>query len=121
MTGNAVLDKSFQFAVRIVKLSQHLVKNQKEFVLSKQLLRSGTSIGANVNEAQSAQSHADFIAKMAIASKEARETHYWLLLLCETDYLNSKDSHVVSLLEQSEELIKLIVAIVKSAQQNQTK
>ena len=75
---NPVLDKSFQFSVRIVKLYKYLVAEHKEYVLSKQLLRSGTSIGANVNEAQAAQSKADFIAKMSIASKEARETQYWI-------------------------------------------
>jgi four helix bundle protein len=74
MSDNNILDKAFQFAIRIVKLQQHLVNGHSEYVLSKQLLRSGTSIGANINEAQAAQSHADFIAKMAIASKEARET-----------------------------------------------
>lgn len=107
MSRNNVLEKAFGFAVRIVKLYQHLVKENKEYVLSKQLLRSGTSIGANINEAQAAQSTADFIAKMSIASKEARETHYWLQLLCETDYLNKEQPHVHSLLEQSEELIKM--------------
>lgn len=77
-TDNPVLDKSFQFSVRIVNLYKHLVKEHKEYVLSKQLLRSGTSIGANVNEAQAAQTKPDFIAKMSIASKEARETQYWM-------------------------------------------
>lgn len=119
MSSNLVLDKAFQFAVRIVKLNQYLVTTHKEYVLTKQLLRSGTSIGANINEAQAAQSHADFIAKMSIASKEARETHYWLKLLCETDYLNQKDEHVATLLTQSEELIKMLTSIVKTAQQTQ--
>ncbi|WP_298718272.1 four helix bundle protein [uncultured Oceanisphaera sp.] len=115
---NNVLDKSFVFAVRIVKLYQHLSKEQREYVLSKQLLRSGTSIGANVNEAQAGQSRADFVAKMSIASKEARETKYWLNLLCETGYLDKSQPHVVSLLEQSEELIKMLTAIVKNTQMN---
>jgi four helix bundle protein len=121
MSDNNILDKAFEFAIRIVKLQQHLANGHREYVLSKQLLRSGTSIGANINEAQAAQSHADFIAKMAIASKEARETQYWLRLLCETDYLNSQDDHVKSLLVQSEELIKILTSIVKTAQQNQKK
>ncbi|MCC5853829.1 MAG: four helix bundle protein [Alkalimonas sp.] len=81
-----------------------------------QLLRSGTSIGANVNEAQSGQSKADFIAKMSIASKEARETKYWLELLCEAGYLDNSKPHVVSLLMQSETLIKILTKIVKSSQ-----
>lgn len=102
MSDNNILDKAFQFAIRIVKLQQHLVNAHREYVLSKQLLRSGTSIGANINEVQAAQSHADFIAKMAIASKEARGAQYWLHLLCETDYLNSQDDHVKSLLVSAE-------------------
>src|SRR5574344_242105 len=82
MSGKViVLDKSFEFAVRIVKLYKFLCDDKKEFVLSKQLLRAGTSIGANINEAQAGQSKADFIAKMAIASKEARESKYWIDLL----------------------------------------
>lgn len=87
-------------------------------MLSKQLLRSGTSIGANVNEAQAAQSKADFIAKMSIASKEARETQYWINLLIETDYLISKALHVESLQQESAELAKLLTSIVKTSQAN---
>lgn len=116
--GNNILSKAFDFSVRVIKLYQHLTKEQKEYVLAKQLLRSGTSIGANINEAQAGQSKADFVAKMSIASKEARETKYWLDLLCETDYLNKSQPHVVSLLEQSKELIKILTSIVKSAQTN---
>ncbi len=82
------------------------------------MLRSGTSIGANVNEAQAAQSKADFIAKMSIASKEARETQYWINLLIETDYLNSKALHVESLQQESAELAKLLTSIVKTSQAN---
>ncbi|MGI5308741.1 four helix bundle protein [Rheinheimera sp. WS51] len=116
--SNNVLNKSFCFAVRVIKLYQHLCKEQKEYVLSKQLLRAGTSIGANINEAQAGQSKADFIAKMCIASKESRETKYWLNLLCETGYLDSSQPHVISLLEQSEELIKILTTIIKNAQRN---
>ena len=115
---NPIVEKSFQFSVRIVNLHKHLVREHKEYVLSKQLLRSGTSIGANVNEAQAAQSNADFISKMSIASKEARETKYWLQLLCETEYLDKAQPHVISLLEQSEELIKILTTIVKNTQKN---
>jgi len=113
---NLIVEKSFQFSVRIVNLYKHLVKEHKEYVLSKQLLRSGTSIGANVNEAQAAQSRADFIAKMSIASKEARETQYWIKLLIKTNYLNIDESFVKSLHEQSSELSKLLTSIVKTSQ-----
>lgn len=116
MSTNAVLDNSFQFAVRIVRLCQYLTSEQREYVLSKQLLRSGTSIGANVNEAQAAQSTADFISKMSIASKEARETRYWLTLLCETNYIDRSQTHVNSLLQENESLIKLLASIVKTTQ-----
>ena len=113
---NQIVEKSFQFSVRIVNLYKHLVNEHKEYVLSKQLLRSGTSIGANVNEAQAAQSKADFIAKMSIASKEARETQYWIKLLIKTNYLNIDEAFVKSLNEQSSELSKLLTSIVKTSQ-----
>lgn len=116
--SNNVLDKAFEFAVRVVRLYQYLVKEHKEFVLSKQLVRCGTSIGANINEAQAGQSKADFIAKMSIASKESREAKYWLELLCITGYLDNTQPHVTSLLSQSEELIKILTSIVKTAQRN---
>lgn len=116
--SNNVLDKAFEFAVRVVRLYQYLVKEHKEFVLSKQLVRCGTSIGANINEAQAGQSKADFIAKMSIASKESREAKYWLDLLCITGYLDNTQPHVASLLIQSEELIKILTSIVKTAQRN---
>ena len=86
-SDNIILSKSKAFAVRIVRLYQYLCNDKKEFVLSKQLLRSGTSIGANVKEAVRGQSKPDFISKMSIALKEAAETEYWLELLYETDYL----------------------------------
>ena len=91
---------------------------KKEFTLSKQLLRSGTSIGANINEAQAGQSKADFISKMSIASKEARETKYWIELLIKTDYLNIKEDYVKSLLNEIDELIKIITSIVKTSKEN---
>ena len=116
-SDNVILAKSFDFAVRIVKLSQYL-QDKKEFILSKQSLRSGTSIGANINEAQAGQSKKDFIAKMSISSKEARETKYWLDLLVETGYLNSSDPHVQSLLDESLELVKILTRIIKSSQDN---
>jgi four helix bundle protein len=115
---NLILDKSFNFAVRIVKLYTYLCGEKKEYVLSKQLLRSGTSIGANINEAQAGQSKADFIAKMSIASKEARETKYWIDLLIKTEYLDINENHVESLLKDTEVIIKLLTSIVKSSQGN---
>ena len=87
MKDNVVKDKSLEFAVRIVNLYKFLVNEQKEFVMSKQILRSGTSIGANIREAEQAQSRADFINKLNIALKEANETEYWLELLIRTEYI----------------------------------
>jgi len=116
MKDNIVLDKSFKFAIRVVKLYKYLCNEKKEFVLSKQLLRCGTSIGANVNEAQAGQSRADFISKMSIASKEARESKYWIELLIKTDYLDIKDNHTKSLLNDIKEIQKLLTSIVKSSQ-----
>jgi len=115
---NIVLDKSFNFAIRVVNLYKFLCKDKKEYILSKQLLRSGTSIGANINEAQAGQSKKDFIAKMAIASKEARESKYWIRLLIETKYLDKESKHTESLLSEIEEIIKLLTSIVKTSQNN---
>ena len=92
---NIIEDKSFRFAIRIVNLYQDLCRMKKEFVLSKQLLRAGTSIGANVAESQQAQSRADFIAKLSIALKETSETKYWLRLLKATDYLTDEESRSI--------------------------
>ena len=89
--NNAIEEKSFQFAVRIVKLCRYLCDEKKEFILSKQLLRAGTSIGANIAESQQAQSRPDFISKLCIALKEASETNYWLRLLRATDYLSETE------------------------------
>jgi four helix bundle protein len=105
--------KSFLFAVRIVKLSKHLNTAKKEFILSKQLLRAGTSVGANVAEAEQAQSKADFISKMNIALKEAAETDYWLRLLQASDYLS--DAEFSSIHSDCTELEKMLTAIVKTA------
>ena len=113
---NVVRNKSFDFALRIVDLYKYLRYEKKEYVLSKQLLRSGTSIGANIEEAQAAQSKKDFISKMSIASKEARETLYWLKLLKYGGYL-TKDE----ILADSNELIRLLTSIVKSSVKNNSK
>ncbi len=115
---NIILDKSFNFAVRIVKLFKYLSNEKKEYILSKQLLRCGTSIGANINEAQAAQSKKDFISKMSISSKEARESKYWIDLLISTNYLKEEDKHVQSLLNDTEEIIKLLTTIIKSSEGN---
>ena len=116
VSENIIVDKSFDFAVRIVNLYKYLNTEQKEYVVSKQLLRSGTSIGANVSEAERAQSKADFISKMSIALKEANETNYWLKLLYKTNYLSK--SQYDSINADINELIKLLVAICKTSNLN---
>ena len=108
---NIIESKSFKFAVRIVNLYKHLTENKKEFVLSKQILRSGTSIGANVSEAEKGQSKSDFNAKMNIALKEANETEYWLRLLYETDYISEKEFNSIE--PEVKEIIAILVAICK--------
>jgi len=105
--------KSYKFAIRVVKLYQFLVKEKKEFVLSKQILRAGTAIGALIREAEFGQSKADFINKMSIALKEANETIYWLEILKDTDYINEKLFQ--SLYADCEELIKMLVATIKTS------
>ena len=109
---NIIEIKSFNFAVRIVKLNQYLTK-KKEFVLSNQILRSGTSIGANVAEAEQAQSTADFISKMSISLKEVAETKYWLRLLKETKFISQKEFD--SIFNDCVELEKILVSIMKSS------
>ncbi len=108
-----VESKSFRFAVRIVKLCKYLNTDKREYVLSKQLLRAGTSVGANIAEAEQAQSRADFIAKMNIALKETVETNYWLRLLEASDYL-TKDEFS-SIHSDCRDLEKMLTAIIKSA------
>lgn len=110
---NIVENKSFQFAIRIVNLYKQLSSVEKEYVMSKQLLRSGTSIGANIAEAQQAQSHADFAAKLSISLKETSETKYWLRLLHATDYLDDRSFHAIH--ADAVEIEKLLVAIFKTA------
>ena len=116
MVSNQIEEKSFEFAVRIVKFYQHLTKVKHEHVLSKQILRSGTSIGANVTEAQRGQSKADFLAKMTIALKEANETDYWLRLLYASEYMN--EAEFQSMRRDVNELIALLVAICKTTKNN---
>jgi len=119
MKESVVRDKSFAFAIRVVRLCKHLQEQQREFVMSKQLLRSGTAIGALIREAEQAESKADFIHKMAIALKEAHETDYWLELLHETDYIDHKGT--TSMRSDLTELLKLLTAIIKSARASKSK
>lgn len=112
---NAVKEKSFRFAVRIVNLCKFLRETKHERVMSKQLLRCGTSIGANTAESQQAQSRPDFISKLNIALKEAVETDYWLRLLYETEYLTKEQFD--SIIADCDELEKLLVSIVKATKE----
>ncbi|AJH16277.1 MULTISPECIES: four helix bundle protein [Myroides] len=106
---NIIQTKTYDFAVRTIRLYKHLSATKKEYVLSKQLLRSGTSIGANVEEALGAQTEKDFYAKLSIAYKEARETHYWIRLLADTDFLTIREKN--SLLQDLDEILKIIGSI----------
>ena len=108
---NLIRDKTYKFSLQIIGLYKKL-KDQNEYVLSKQILRSGTSIGANTEEASAAQSRKDFISKMSIASKEARETNYWLRLLRDSDLCDDIDYR--KLIDESKEIIRILTAIVKT-------
>ena len=112
---NPITEKSYRFAVRIVRLAQFLQQSKREFTLSRQVLKSGTSIGANIAEAQQAQSKADFISKMSVSMKETTETKYWLRLLHDTGYLN--DQGFSSIIADCIEIEKLLTAILKSSKQ----
>jgi four helix bundle protein len=109
MKENIIQHKSFQFAIRIINLYKYLTNEKKEFVLSKQILRCGTSIGANIEESIGGQSERDFLSKISIAYKEARETLYWLKLLKETDYIKKEEFE--SLFYDAEEICKIIGSI----------
>ena len=112
-SGNSLKEKSYLFAIKIVKLSQSLISVEKEYVLGKQLIRSGTSIGALVRESEFAASRADFINKLTVALKEANESEYWLMILFDTNYLT--EIHFEELLAKSKELIAMLVASIKTA------
>ena len=116
MSDSIVAAKSFQFAVRIVNLHRFLNTEKKEYVLSKQLLRSGTSIGANIREALQAQGKRDFLSKLNIALKEANEALYWIELLHATDYLD--DTQRESIHSDCNEIISILVSIVKTTKMN---
>ncbi|MFI3313121.1 MAG: four helix bundle protein [Eubacteriales bacterium] len=115
MGRNAVEEKSFRFSIRVVRLYRMMTEQKKEYVLSKQLLRSGTSIGANVTEAEHGFSRKDFLAKMYIAYKECAETAYWLKLLYATDYLSEAEYH--SICGDCMELKKMLSAITKTTRE----
>ena|SRR5674476_421241 len=119
MEENAIKSKSYLFAIRAIKAYKFLSSEQKEFVLSKQMLRSGTAVGALVRESEHAESKADFIHKMSIALKEANETEYWLMLLHDTEYLDNKSFS--SIISDCQELIKILISIIKTAKTNNKK
>ncbi len=112
MRNNIILEKSKLFALEIIGLYKFLTDQKKEFVLSKQILRSGTSIGANVKEAVVAQSKADFYSKLHISLKEANETEYWLELLYESQYIDEKSFN--SIYSDNKELLKILTSIIKT-------
>ena len=116
MKENLLIDKSIAFAARIVKLQKHLIKDKKETVISKQIIRSGTSIGANINEANYGQSKADFISKMHIALKETAETEYWIKLLNMSGYIDNKVS--TSLLDDCLEIKRMLISSINTAKGN---
>ena len=116
MRENVILEKSMDFSVRIVRLYQFLCAEKKEFVMSKQLLRSGTSIGANAHEAVNGQTRKDFLSKMYIALKEATESEYWITLLMRTNYLTQEQGD--SILADCVELKKILMAIIKTSKSN---
>ena len=116
---NDIVVKSFDFAVRIVNFSKFLMGNKKEYIISKQIFRSATSIGANIREAQQAESLSDFIHKLSVSLKESVETQYWLELLFATNYINLAQFN--SLNDDLEEIIKLLNAIIKTTKQKNAK
>lgn len=110
--SNVIEEKSYSFSIRIIKLYKYLNEDKKIYAIANQILRSGTSIGALIKESAHAQSKADFLNKMNVALKEANETHYWLSLLHDTDYI--KDNEYSSINKDCEELLKLLISIVKT-------
>ena len=109
---NIIANKSYAFAIRIIRLDKFFIEEKKEFILSKQLLRSGTAIGALVKEAEHAQSKYDSLNKMNVALKEANETEYWLMLLRDTEYISTKEFDSIN--AGSSEILRLLISIVKS-------
>lgn len=117
--NNVIYDKSFEFAIRIINVYKSIVEEKKEFVMSKQLLRAGTSIGANVKEGLAAQSKKDFVAKLYIASKEAHETEYWLELLTTTGYIEQEQAK--TLLDELKQIKKILSSIILTTKNNMDK
>ena len=115
-SDNLVYNKAFGFALEIIKTYKYLTEHKKEFILSKQLLRSGTSIGANIREGVDGQSKKDFISKLSISLKEANETEYWLELLIESDYLDKEEG--TQLINDVKEIIKILSSIIKTTKEN---
>ncbi|WIF96131.1 four helix bundle protein [Caminicella sporogenes] len=118
MKESIVAEKAFSFALRIIKLYKYLIKEKCEFVISKQLLRSGTSIGANIEEARYAQSRKDFISKLSISLKESAETMYWLKLLRDSKEVN--DYYLKDVIKECDEIIRMLSSIVKSSKERKT-
>lgn len=116
MENNTVAEKSIAFSIRLIKIYKILSTERNEYILSKQLLRSGTAIGALIREAEHGQSKADFLSKMNIALKEANETDYWLLLLYKGEFLNEKEYN--SIIEDCTEILKMLIKIVKTTKEN---
>lgn len=116
MKDSVILNKTFDFSIRIINLYKYLCSEKNEYVMSKQLLRCGTSVGANVHEASNGQSSKDFLAKMYIAFKEATETEYWLKLLLRTEYINQEQGN--SILADCVEIKKILTAIIKTTKSN---
>ncbi|MFA6571053.1 MAG: four helix bundle protein [Bacteroidota bacterium] len=116
MKENLIVEKSYNFAIRIINLYKFLTNEKKEYVVSKQILKSGTSIGANINESQSAESKMDFVHKLSISAKEARETDYWLKLLKDTNFIDIKMFDSIS--KDCKEILRIINSIILTSKEN---
>lgn len=116
MAKNILKDKSYAFAIKVVKVCQYLNNSKKEYVISKQLLRSGTSVGALIREAEFGQSKKDFISKMSISLKEANETDYWITILKDTDYISTDEYKILK--NDIEEILRMLVSSIKTAKKN---
>ncbi len=116
MRDNILIDKTISFAARIIKLNQYLIKDKKEHIISKQIVRSGTSIGANINESNYGQSKADFISKLHIALKETAETEYWIKLLQLSEFIN--EEMATSLLNDCLEIKRILISSINTAKEN---
>ena len=118
VSDNLIVDKSYRFSLKIIELYRFLTEEKWEYILSKQLLRCGTSIGANIHEAQAAVSKRDFVSKISIASKEARETFYWLRLMRDSGFIDEETALGKELFNEIESIMKITTKIVKTGQEN---